>query len=154
MPTHIQNLASSTLNAIMEIIDKYPLFFGLLSGISFVLLILTFLAIPFILVRLPEDYLVYRKRKALCRKSRHPAITLLLFSGKNLFGVCLIVLGLVMLITPGQGLLSILAGLAVSNVPGKYRLERWLITRRPVWHAVQYIRRRAGKPHLQAPRSC
>lgn len=47
---------------------------------------------------------------------------------KNVFGFVLIVAGIVMLVTPGQGLLTIFLGLAIADWPGKRRFFRWLRT--------------------------
>ena len=41
---------------------------------------------------------------------------------RNTVGVCLVTIGCVMVLTPGPGLLTILAGLYISNFPGKPRL--------------------------------
>ncbi len=53
----------------------------------------------------------------------------------------LILLGIVLLVLPGQGVLTILLGIAVAEFPGKYRLERWVLSRRPVLRAVNGLRR-------------
>ena len=51
--------------------------------------------------------------------------------------------------TPGQGLLTLLVGLLLMNFPGKYRLERWLVGRRGVLTALNWLRRRGGHPPFQ-----
>jgi hypothetical protein len=63
----------------------------------------------------------------------------------------LVVAGLVMLVVPGQGLLTIVVGLMLLDFPGKYRLERWLATRPKVWQSINWLRRRAGYEELQRP---
>ena len=50
-----------------------------------------------------------------------------------------------MLFTPGQGILSILAGLLLMNFPGKFRLERWLVQRPGVLKSLNWLRARRGK---------
>ena len=52
----------------------------------------------------------------------------------------MILAGLVMLITPGQGVLSILLGLALVDVPGKRTLERKIFQRPPVLKLVNRLR--------------
>jgi hypothetical protein len=52
---------------------------------------------------------------------------------------------------PGQGLLTIAVGLILLDFPGKFRLERWLATRRSVWRSLNWLRRRAGSKPLQMP---
>jgi hypothetical protein len=71
---------------------------------------------------------------------------------KNVIGAVLLVAGLVMLVVPGQGLLTIAVGLMLVDFPGKFRLERWLATRRPVWKAINWLRARAGREALERPK--
>ena len=70
---------------------------------------------------------------------------------KNLLGALLVVLGLVMLVTPGQGLLTLLAGLLLMNFPGKYRLECWVVLRPGVLRALNWLRGRGGQPPFERP---
>jgi len=70
---------------------------------------------------------------------------------KNALGVVLVVLGFIMLFTPGQGLLTLLAGLLLMNFPGKYRLERWLVLRPGVLRGLNWLRQRGGHPPFEAP---
>jgi hypothetical protein len=70
---------------------------------------------------------------------------------KNVLGVVLLIAGLIMLIAPGQGLLTIMIGLTLIDFPGKYRLESWFVTRPAVWKSVNWLRRRAGRAEIQRP---
>ncbi len=83
--------------------------------------------------------------------SQHALIRWLLRCLKNLLGAVLVVVGIVMLVTPGQGLLSILLGLMIMNYPGKYQLERWIIRQPVIFRAVNGLREKNGQPPLQAP---
>jgi hypothetical protein len=56
-----------------------------------------------------------------------------------------------MLVVPGQGLLSIAVALIVLDFPGKFRLERWLATRPPVWRSLNWLRKRFDRPPLEIP---
>ena len=44
-----------------------------------------------------------------------------------------------MLVAPGQGLLTMVVGLLLVDFPGKYRLERWLVTRQQVWRSINWL---------------
>lgn len=114
-------------------------------------LVLTLLALPAIVLRLPADYFVGTTRSPARRGSRHPAVAFAATLIKNLLGVALIVLGAVMLFVPGQGVLTMLIGVLLTNFPGKYRLERALVRRPAVLRALNRIRRRAGHDPLLAP---
>jgi hypothetical protein len=70
---------------------------------------------------------------------------------KNAVGGVLVLGGLVLLLTPGPGIPGILIGLTLMNFPGKFRLERWLVSRRGVWEGVNWLRRRWGAPPFERP---
>lgn len=65
---------------------------------------------------------------------------------RNVFGWVFVLSGIAMLVLPGQGLLSIIAGLVLIDFPGKRRLERRLLASHVVRDAMNWLRRRAGKP--------
>jgi hypothetical protein len=106
---------------------------------------------PLLLLRLPADYFTYRRRHAVTTMRRHPAVHLVLTGAKNLIGAVLIVAGIGLLFLPGQGLITLLAGLVVTNYPGKFRLERWLVQRPHVLPALNWLRRRYGREPLLGP---
>ena len=70
--------------------------------------------------------------------------------GKNLLGVFLVVLGLLLSLpgVPGQGLLTILLGLVLLDIPGVNTLEHKLMRRPTVINAINRLRGRFGKPSL------
>jgi len=70
-------------------------------------------------------------------------------AAKNILGLVLVAAGVVMLFLPGQGLLTIFLGIVLMNFPGKYRLERYIVSRGPVLRGVNWIRRRAGVEELR-----
>lgn len=120
-----------------------------LGSFSVLLFAVTLIAIPILIVHLPADYFVARERHP--QPSRHPVIHWTLLLLKNALGILLLVTGLVMLLTPGQGILTLLIGLTLMNFPGKYRFERWLVTRRPVHHTIDWLRARAHVAPLALP---
>lgn len=124
---------------------------GIAAGGSLLMFVATLVAIPIMVVRMRPDYFTAERRRPGAWRRQHPLVAILLLVAKNTFGVLLVVMGLIMLVTPGQGLLTILIGLTLTNYPGKYRFERWLITRRPVWRSVNWLRHRAGVPPLEPP---
>jgi hypothetical protein len=93
--------------------------------------------------RLPVDYL-------LSEPERVPRAATLALVLRNLIGFVLLVLGAIMLVLPGQGLLTIIAALALMDFPGKRRLERRLMLRPRVFTAINRLRLRAGQPRLLA----
>ena len=124
---------------------------GWLAGISAVMFIATLLIIPVLVARIPVDYFASEQRHAAPARQRQP---LLYWGGmvlKNLLGVVFILAGIAMLVLPGQGILSILIGVSLCNFPGKYRLERKLVSLPKVLDGINWLRERSGKEPLQRP---
>jgi hypothetical protein len=69
---------------------------------------------------------------------------------KNLLGVFLVGLGIILSLpgVPGQGLLTILLGLIMLDIPGKRPLEARIIKRPAVRAAINKLRARFNKPPL------
>ncbi len=114
--------------------------------------IFTFVAslvfVPWAIVRLPADYFHYHARHRVYAGTRHPVLRVMLLLGKNLLGYILIVMGVAMLVLPGQGLLTILIGILLLDFPGKFTFERWLISRKPILLASNWLRKKAHKAPL------
>jgi hypothetical protein len=122
-----------------------------LVAVSIAMFALTPVAVGWMLVRLPRDYFTKQQRRPLGSWSSRPAVRFALLAAKNLLGVLLIVAGLLMLLVPGQGMLTIAAGLVLTDFPGKFRLQRWIVERPSVWRSVNWLRRRAGREPLERP---
>lgn len=121
------------------------------TGLSLVAVIGTIIGIPWVVTRLPHDYFS-RPRRAVWRESAdEPVFALVLGVLKNILGALLAVLGLVMLVTPGQGLLTLLVGLLLMNFPGKYQLERWLVLRPGVLRGLNWLRNRRDQAPFDTP---
>lgn len=120
----------------------------LLLAISFVSFLGTLIAVPLILVRLPEDYFLFPDRQGVPWIRRNRYLRIPIFLAKNLSGAILVLAGILMLALPGQGILTIIIGLVLMEFPGKYRAERWIINRPSVLAAINWIRLKAGKQQL------
>ena len=83
----------------------------------------------------------------------HFVVRAFLLAAKNVFGGFLVVVGIAMLVFPGQGLLTIAIGLVLMDFPGKFHVERWIVTRKLVFQAINWLRRRAGQAPLVVERS-
>jgi len=120
-----------------------------MTVVSIIMFVGTLAAVPWLVVRIPPDYFTHkRRREEKLWDHRHPVIRAVLLTGKNLTGYILIAAGIAMLVLPGQGLLTILIGIIFIDMPGKYRLEKWVVTRPPVLHSVNWFRKRANHPPL------
>lgn len=120
------------------------------SGLSILMLVASMVAVPAVLVRLPPDYLARARRRAGAKPAaRGRAAHLAVVIGRNLLGALLVLAGVLMLVLPGQGIIAIVLGLLLIDVPGKHRLIRWLMSRPGVLKGVNWLRRRAGRPPLR-----
>lgn len=116
---------------------------------SLIILLLTFITVPLVIIQLPGNYLCQDYKSNL--KSRLGYWYWLVFPLKNLLGVVCLILGCVMLVTPGQGLLTILTGLLLVNFPGKHNLICRLMLRPALFKSVNWIRKKAGQEPLNKP---
>ncbi len=121
---------------------------GIFSALSFVG---SLVAIPVVVARLPVDHFVAPHEAADWVSSSFLRRGWLVL--KNLLGIMLICGGIIMLVLPGQGVLTILLGVALTDIPGKWRLMRALARRPNVMKALNWMRQRARKPPLLPPHS-
>ena len=119
-------------------------------GISSIFIFLiSILGISWFIAQIPEDYFLRSKRQPSKWREQKPILRFVVMFGKNLIGVSLIIGGLLMLVLPGQGLLTIVTGLLLVNYPGKYKLEQKLSSMPSIFRALNWIRLKAKKPPLQ-----
>jgi len=123
---------------------------ALFGALLFVVTFAISLAIvSFIMVKIPPNYF-HADYSPEFLSGRHPAIRLLGVIGKNVLGVLLVALGIVMSVpgVPGQGLLTILLGVMLLDFPGRRDLELKLVSRPAVLKTINKLRHRFGKPSL------
>lgn len=119
-------------------------------GLFLLSLIISFVSIGIAMVKIPPNYFsTHYQRDFLPDSSWHVrwgAIAI-----KNLLGVFLILLGIVLSLPgiPGQGILTILLGLIMLDIPGKRPLEARIIQRPTVLAAVNKLRAKYERPPLQ-----
>ena len=128
-----------------EILNEYRDLFIALAWGSIILLIIGVAITPWLVIKIPADYFDHKRRIKLSKESKHPLLSQLFNGIRNVVGFTLIVLGVVMLVLPGQGILTILIGLFLMNFPGKFRLERKLIAIPKVLKSLNWIRAKANK---------
>jgi len=54
-----------------------------------------------------------------------------------------------LLVLPGQGLLTILLGIIMIDFPGKYHLQRWCISRESVLHSMNWLRKKGKRAPIK-----
>jgi hypothetical protein len=136
---------------ILSWVSEYHDLLQWLGVSSLIMFVATLIVFPLVIIYLPQDYFVRHERDPAYETRRHPAVWFALTVLKNIVGAVLILAGLAMLVLPGQGLLTIVIGLTLINFPGKYALERRLVSRPTVSRTLNRIRSRAGRPDLVIP---
>ena len=111
--------------------------------VSVTLFVAGLIAIPWLIRRLPSDYFVHPpKPKSAARRVL-----------RNVLGVLLIAAGVAMLILPGPGVVAIVLGLTVVDLPIKQRALAALFKREKIQEGIQRLRSKAGKPPFAIPQS-
>ena len=133
--------------AILEWIEQHEGLLALLGGLGFLMFAGSIIAIPIIIAWMPEDYFV--------RISRHPLqrrpLRQVLHVFKNILGVLLLISGLLLLILPGQGILTMVIGISLIDFPGKHKLQLRLVTVPKIRQSIQWIRQKVHHRPLQIP---
>lgn len=99
---------------------------------------------PVIIARLPEDYF-RQESMSLRQKPGRGAQALFLRVLRNIAGWPLLILGVLLLVLPGQGILTIIAALALMDFPMKRRLMQRLLAAQRVRAALDWLRRVSGR---------
>jgi hypothetical protein len=138
-------------------IDKYlnetigADFIFLTIVISIASAIVYFIIISYVITQMDNRYFIRRQMIAdVAIVSPHLRLinnnfTKLVNIAKIIFGVCLLLIGLVMLVLPGQVLVTILIGLSLLPFPGKDKLEQNILSRKSVRTTLNWIRIKAKK---------
>lgn len=119
-----------------------------LGALSIAMFIGTLIAIPWLVMRIPDDYYLQDGRKRPSMFYDRKVLRIIYLIVKNVIGYILIGAGIVMLVLPGQGILTMLVGAILINFPGKQGFVRWMVSRPSVLSSVNWLRRRAGRRPL------
>ncbi len=129
--------------------QSHRVLLGWLGATSVVTFLATLVVVPWLVVRLPADYFTYTRRCPQARRSSHPVVRWALVILKNILGTVFIVTGILMLVLPGQGVLTIVIGITFLDFPGKYQLERRLVSFPPVLRSINWLRQKAKRDVLR-----
>jgi hypothetical protein len=121
----------------------HPKLWLALGVVSIVAFVATLVLVPVTLARLPKDYFV---RDAVASSAPMPLRVL-----KNVLGVLIVLVGVLMLILPGQGIITIALGLGLVDFPGRRRVELAVIGRPGVIKSVNALRQKFRREPLELP---
>ena len=119
------------------------------AGLFALSLAVSFAAIAVVMVKVPPTYFSVEHSREFMT-GRHWFVRSGALILKNVLGLVLIVLGVLLSLpgVPGQGILTILLGLIMLDIPGKRPLEAKIIQQPRVLAAVNDLRSRYGQPPL------
>lgn len=141
------------MNAVFDWFKSHPALTGWIVGASIATLILSAITVPLLVARMRADYFLPERDSEKIFANQHPVIRWASLILKNLFGALLFVAGVIMLATPGQGVITMFVGLLLMDFPGKRKLELRLIRINAVHRAIDWIREKAGREPLRLPES-
>jgi hypothetical protein len=136
------------INEISSFFGDQAALWGWLGGASLLMFIGSIIAVPLVVVRLPNNVL-RRERKLVRNWPRYLSFPFIAL--KNVFGVLFLLSGLAMLVLPGQGLLTLFVGLLLVDFPRKRVLVRRVLGNKRVLRSINRLRARFGKPELMPP---
>ena len=130
------------LDFITQATADYHQYFVWMGIVSFVVFVSSLLLTPFLLGKIPQDYFVHTNQQKV--EIKHLGHLIIVIS-RTIVGFVLLIAGIIMLVTPGQGIISILLGLFLMEFPGKRKLELKLINHEPTSKALNWLRGKANK---------
>ncbi|KAA0445804.1 MAG: hypothetical protein FXV79_04550 [Candidatus Thioglobus sp.] len=113
-----------------------------IGAISAIIFVASLALLPWMLGKISANYFVKSKVKT---KIKNPW-QLLVAALKTLAAILLLIAGIIMLITPGQGIATILLALLLLEFPGKRSLELKIINNNSTFKTLNWLRSKAGKP--------
>lgn len=128
---------------------EYVHLLPLIGLISLLVFAVSLLSLPWLVAQIPEDYFVANKRHHAQWGDHHPIIRIVIIMCKNLLGVTLLLGGFLMLFMPGQGILTMVAGLVLMDYPGKFAVEKKIATTASVLKGLNWLRAKANKSPLK-----
>ena len=122
-----------------------------LVGLSILMLIVSIIGLGWFISQIPEDYFIHEKRQSDNWKKYSPETRIVIIVAKNILGVTMLISGLLLLILPGQGVLTMIIGLLLIDYPGKFKLEQKIIAIPSIFKTLNWFRAKSNKSHLQHP---
>lgn len=122
---------------------------GLALGLFLLTFVGSLVVTAWVVVRIPANYF-HSSHVREFWTDQPAAIRWAGIVAKNIAGVALVILGILMSLpgVPGQGLITILLGLILVDIPGKRPWEARLVRRPAVRNAIDRLRARYDKPPL------
>lgn len=134
------------LDWITNLITQYEDMLMLVAVISAIIFVVTLLLTPYLLGLIASNYFTMENPHKLEIKHIGHVIAVIV---RSVIGLMLLLAGIIMLVTPGQGVISILLGLFLMEFPGKRKLELKIINHDPTFKTLNWLRAKANKPPFE-----
>lgn len=131
------------------LIDKHQVAIEWLGVVSVLTFIVSLVAIPWVIARLPKDYFIRHRQVVAVRHERNPALAKVIFLLRNFFGTVFLVGGIFMLVLPGQGIISMVIGISLMDFPKKNQLVDFILTLPRVRKLLNWLRHKQKKPPFE-----
>lgn len=114
--------------------------------------LVSLLLVVIVIVQMPANYFLDSPDRQLW-VDRHRILRIALRVAKNLLGIVLILAGVMLSVPgiPGQGILTILIGVMLLDMPGKRRWERRIAKRPRILRTINRLRATFHKKPLRFP---
>jgi len=140
------------MTSILDWFRNYEVLIWWTGAASVLMFLGSLCTIPVILIKIPADYFSSLETKSWIDIRDLSIFRILYLIFKNMVGIAFILAGLIMLLLPGQGILTIIVGMSLLNFPGKYRLVRNIIRNKTILNTINKLRSKAAKPPIEVPR--
>ena len=127
------------LNFLYAWLENNSYIFFYAGIVSILIFVFSIFGLRLFIIAIPSDYFINKKRVSTL-KNRSILLWIIYIVFKNIIGYIFIIMGLVALVLPGQGILMILVGLMMSDYPKKFDLEKKIITIKAVRKGINWIR--------------
>lgn len=133
-----------------------PSFIFLIVAITTILSIAYLFFMGYVIAHLDKEYFIVKQivgrkvpvnaiRSSLSQKMHKNIVRPGMHLAKILLGLCLVIAGLLMLVLPGQGIITIVIGLSLLPFPGKDKLAHRLLAKKSVRRTLNWLRIKANK---------
>jgi len=135
------------IQALLEWAAEHSHLLAAISAISLIAFAGTLFAAPMLIARMPCDY--FSREQAPSKQTGVLRFSLGIL--RNLAGTILMGIGLIMLVTPGPGLIVFLLGLSICAFPGKHQLMSHMAAYPKVFMSLNWIRQKRGQKPFVHP---
>ncbi len=130
------------LEGILTFAERYAGLIAIVGAASVGMLMISALITPWFVAQLPADYFSRPTPNVQPRSLQR----LLLQLARNVLGAILLAAGLLMMIIPGPGLITLVLGLTVSDFAAKQRVIRHFLNKPGVMDSLNWMRRKYHRP--------